>query len=76
MFTIRLLKFYMTPLNLAMLDYFIIYLPVIYSYTESQECIDPTFNFLTINVCGGFRPFIECINIFKYTYILLLTYII
>lgn len=30
MFTIRLLKFYMTPLNLAMLDYFIIYLPVIY----------------------------------------------
>lgn len=56
----------MTPLNLAMLDYFIIYLPVIYSYTESQECIDPTFNFLTINVCGGFRPFIECINLFKY----------
>lgn len=48
----------------------------IYSYTESQECIDPTFNFLTINVCGGFRPFIECINLFKYTYILLLTYII
>lgn len=48
----------------------------IYSYTESQECIDPTFNFLTINVCGGFRPFIECIDIFKYTYILLLTYII
>lgn len=38
----------------------------IYSYTESQECIDPTFNFLTINVCGGFRPFIECINLFKY----------
>lgn len=32
MFTIRLLKFYMTPLNLAMLDYFIIYLPVIYMY--------------------------------------------
>lgn len=30
MFTMRLLKFYMTPLNLAMLDYFIIYLPVMY----------------------------------------------
>lgn len=38
----------------------------IYSYTESQECMDPTFNFLIINVCGGFRPFIECINLFKY----------
>lgn len=70
------IKILYDTLNLAMLDYFIIYLPVIYSYTESQECIDPTFNFLTINVCGGFRPFIECINIFKYTYILLLTYII